>query len=114
MQGDHKTLNLAVLELGLKEVGEGGQGHPGRVDNLFNDNDDEDGDGDAMILIPVIMKIMMVVTGIRIPKMRKCTSPASSLSPDLRTVSPPSLAIRLIETVSAACEEILRVHYCQC
>ena len=42
------------------------------------------------------------------------TSPASSLSPDLRTVSPPSLAIRLIETVSAACEEILRLHYFQC
>ena len=44
MQRDHEPLGLAVLELGLKEVGERGQGHPGGVDHLFNGNDDEDGD----------------------------------------------------------------------
>ena len=64
VQGDHEPLGLAVLELGLKEVGEGGQGHSGGVDHLSNDNDDEDGVGDAMISIPVITNIMMVVTEI--------------------------------------------------
>ena len=44
MQRDHEPLGLAVLELGLKEVGERGQGHPGGVDHLSNGNDDEDGD----------------------------------------------------------------------
>ena len=41
-------------------------------------------------------KEMMVFIEMRI------TSPASSLRPDLRTVSAPSLPIKTIETVSAA------------
>ena len=44
VQGDHEPLGLAVLKLGLEEVGEGGQGHPGGVDHLSNDDDDDDDD----------------------------------------------------------------------